>query len=71
MLITIQQFEEAAQGKVVEIEEDNTRFVLISRNLFERLSNLSYEELDPEKTYGPVLEAWDSVGSPYDATDYL
>jgi hypothetical protein len=71
MNITKQQLEAAEQGKPVEIEEDNKRFVLISREAYDHLANLLYGDLDPEQVYPTILEAWDSVGSPDDATDYL
>lgn len=71
MKITKEQLETAERGTPVEIEEDNKEYVLISRERYEQLANLCYEDLDAETTYGTVLDAWDSVGSPNDATDYL
>jgi hypothetical protein len=71
MNITQQQLEAAERGKAVEIEQDNKHFVLISREVFDHLAGLQHGDLDPEAAYPTILEAWDSVGSPDDATDYL
>ena len=71
MNITKQQLEAAEQGKAVDIEEDDKRFVLISRELYDQLAGLEHGDLDPEVVYPVILEAWDSVGSHEDATDYL
>jgi hypothetical protein len=71
MNITKEQLAAAEQGKLVEFEEDNKKFVLISREVYDQLAALRYDDLDPEAAYPAVLEAWDSVGSPDDATDYL
>jgi hypothetical protein len=71
MNITRQQFETAEKGAPVEIVAENKKYILISRDVYEQLAHLQDQELDPEKTYGAVLEAWDSVGNPDDANDYL
>jgi hypothetical protein len=71
MNITKQQIEAAEQGKAVDIEENNKRFVLVSREVYDQLAGLRHGDLDPEEAYPVILEAWDSVGSPDDATDYL
>ena len=71
MNITKQQLETAEMGEPVEFEEDNRKYILISRDVYERLASDHDLEADIEQTYGTVLEAWDSVGSHDDATDYL
>ena len=70
MNISKQQLEAAAHGTPVEIVEDNQTFVLISQETYEKLA-ATFADDDPEIVYPAVLEAWDSMGSPDDATDYL
>lgn len=57
MNISKKQLDDAEKGQLVEIEEDDRRFVLISRDRYDQLSNPNADEIDPELTYDAVLEA--------------
>ncbi len=65
MEISHAQLEKAENGQAVEIAENGTEFVLIRRDLFERLKRIiGYDdgELTPEEMARPAWEAGKSIG---------
>ena len=70
MNITKEQLQTAEQGKPVEIQAEGTEFVLVRKDVYEKLSQERPDEFDPRETYPAVLRAWDSAGSEEDESTY-
>lgn len=70
MNITKEQLQTAEQGTPVEIRAEGKEFVLVRKDVFEKLSDAKTDEFDPRETYPTVLKAWDAAGSEADESAY-
>lgn len=71
MTLTQQQKAAISHGEAVPIVIDGATCVVVLQEVYERCKRVIDDEMDPDEAYPAVLEAWDSVGSPQDAEDYL
>lgn len=71
MNLTEQQQQAVEHGEAVRVQTETGTIVVVKAEVYDRIIGLLYDEGAPEDAYPAVLEAWDSVGSPDDATDYL
>jgi hypothetical protein len=70
MNITKEQLQTAEQGTPVEIQSEGREFVLVRKDVFEKLSEAKADAFDPRETYPAVLKAWDAAGSEADESAY-
>lgn len=66
------QREALEQGEAVAVTVGQTECVILRKDVYERVKAVLFDdgEMDPCAAYPAVLRAWDSVGSPEDATLY-
>ena len=73
MTFTKEQRRAVETNGMVPITIDGIDCVVVRADLYDRAKGtIEYDdsEMEPEKAYPTVLEAWDSQGSPQDAEDY-
>ena len=71
MTLTQQQKQAVEQGQAVPVVIDGAQCVVVLEEVYQRFHRVLDEETDPQRSYAAVLSAWDAVGSPDDAEDYL
>jgi hypothetical protein len=71
MHLTIEQKQAIDDGEAVRVQTDAGALVVVKAEVYDMLVGMFSQETEPQEAYPAVLEAWDSVGSPDDATDYL
>jgi hypothetical protein len=73
MTFTNEQRRAVEASGTVPMTIDGIECVVLRADVYDRVKRtLAYDdsEMEPEKAYPAVLEAWDSEGSPQDAEDY-
>jgi hypothetical protein len=73
MTFTPEQRQAVEANGTVPMTIDGIDCVVLRADLYQRVKQaIDYEDsdLEPEKAYPAILEAWDSEGSPQDAEDY-
>ena len=68
MIITNEQLDSARNGKVVRLSTDVGELVILNADVYNRI--VSFLTDDAREAYPSVLNAWDTDGSPEDATTY-